>query len=224
MKPRLYFSFRSPYSWLTVHRLRVAVPDAFERIEWFPYWDPDSDTERALAEQRAEFHYVQMSRAKHLYLLMDTKRLAARLGLTMAWPVDVDPWWERPHLAFLTAREQGRAEEFYDALIRARWQRGEDICAPEVIERAAEEACVDPALTLRAPEDPRIRAAGVACLVRAYEDDVFGIPYLRWRRHRFWGYDRLADFLETWRTDSAATEVPAPVGAPYDTDTVGGCG
>lgn len=226
MKPRLYFSFRSPYSWLTVHRLRETVPDAFDRIEWYPFWDPDAETERALTERDAEFHYVQMSRAKHLYLLMDTKRLADRLGLPMAWPIDVDPWWERPHLAFLVAREQGRAEAFYDAITAARWGRGENICDADVVERAAKEAGVDPVAALNAPGDPDVRDAGAACLVKAYEDDVFGIPYLRWRRHRFWGYDRLDGFLRAWRDDDpAAVPVqPAAEGAPYDTDTAGGCG
>ncbi|MBB6347759.1 DsbA family protein [Nonomuraea muscovyensis] len=216
-RPRLYFSFRSPYSWLTVHRLRAAVPDAFDSLDWFPYWDPDKRTEDALAERQAEFHYVQMSRAKHLYLLMDTKRLAQRLGLAMAWPVDVDPWWELPHLAFLAARRQGLAAPFYDAVIRARWQRGENICTPEVVAAAAANAGLDPLLATGAPQDPDIRAEAVECLVTAYEDDVFGIPYLKWGRHRFWGYDRLDDFLDAWRP-------PAAEGAPYDTDTAGGCG
>lgn len=226
MKPRLYFSFRSPYSWLTVHRLRAEVPDAFDRIEWYPYWDPDPETERAITARDAEIHYVQMSRAKHLYLLMDTKRLADGLGLPMAWPVDIDPWWERPHLAFLVAQEQGRAAAFYDAISAARWNRGENICTADVVERAAKEAGVDPDAAVRAPEDPAVREVGAACLVKAYEDDVFGIPYLRWRRHRFWGYDRLGDFLRTWRTDPSGPP-PAQLdaeGEPYDTDTAGGCG
>ena len=32
-RPRLYFSFRSPYSWLTIHRLRQAVPDLFQATD-----------------------------------------------------------------------------------------------------------------------------------------------------------------------------------------------
>lgn len=194
-RPRLYFSFRSPYSWLTVHRLREARPDAFTAIDWYPYWDPDARTSAALADRRAEFHYVQMSRAKHLYLLLDTKRLAQRLGLPMAWPVDVDPCWELPHLAFLAARREGCGEAFYDAVIRARWERGDDICTPEVVEAAAKEAGLAPGVATGAPDDDATRAEAVECLVAAYEDDIFGIPYLRFGRHRFWGYDRLDDFL-----------------------------
>ena len=44
-----------------------------------------------------------MSRAKHRYLLLDIKRLADREGLPFAWPIDIDCWWELPHLAWLHA-------------------------------------------------------------------------------------------------------------------------
>ncbi|MFF0718310.1 2-hydroxychromene-2-carboxylate isomerase [Micromonospora sp. NPDC003816] len=240
-RPRLYFSFRSPYSWLAVHRLRAEVPDLFAQVDWFPYWDPDEKTNAALAERGAEMHYVQMSRAKHRYLLVDTKRLAQRAGLPMAWPIDVDPWWDLPHLAWLLARRAGRAVPFYDALVAARWERGEDICTPEVVARAAVEAGIDPVAAQNAPQDETLRAEGVDCLAAAYDDDIFGIPYLRVGRHRFWGLDRVDHFLAEWRPENTPTPeaspavptavrdgaaVPAAVldGAAFDTDTAGGCG
>jgi 2-hydroxychromene-2-carboxylate isomerase len=241
-RPRLYFSFRSPYSWMTIERLRAAVPDAWTALDWYPYWDPDGKTAAALAERGAELPYAQMSRAKHLYILMDTKRLAQREGLAMSWPVDVDPWWELPHLAWLWARRLGRAEEFYDAVIAARWERGENICDPGVIRAAATEAGLDADAAVAAADDAAVREEGVDCLYAAYDDDVFGVPYLRWRRHRFWGFDRLDPFLTTWRgaeppartaePPARGAESPAPVAEPpapeparvYDTDTAGGCG
>ncbi|MFF5207125.1 2-hydroxychromene-2-carboxylate isomerase [Streptosporangium sp. NPDC000396] len=198
-RPRLYFSLRSPYSWLTVLRLRETVPEVFEAMECYPYWDPDARTSLALAQRGGEFHYIQMSRAKHLYMLLDTKRLAEQQGLAMAWPIDVDPWWELPHLAWLLARREGRAWEFYEAVTEARWGRGDNICDPGVIRAAAERAGLDPERTVRAPEDPSIREEAVGCLYQAYLDDVFGIPYLKWGRHRFWGFDRLDAFLDVWQ-------------------------
>ncbi|RZQ61089.1 2-hydroxychromene-2-carboxylate isomerase [Amycolatopsis suaedae] len=227
--PRLYFSLRSPYSWLAVTALRHRVPGALDEIECLPYWDPDDRTDAALTARGGEFHYVQMSRAKHLYMLSDTKRVAQRHGLRMAWPVDVDPWWELPHLAWLRARREGRAWQFYDALTEARWGRGEDICVPEVVRAAAEQAGVDPDLAVTAADDPDIREEGVECLYQAYLDDIFGIPYLKWGRHRFWGYDRLDAFLDVWRPDRPE---PGPVPAlatttrtvAFDIDAPGGCG
>lgn len=204
-RPKLYFSFRSPYSWLTVHRLLRADPDAFETFDLFPYWDPDERTTAALEKRGGEFHYVQMSRAKHLYMLMDTKRITEREGLKMAWPIDIDCWWEPPHLAWLLARRLGRGREFYEAIVEARWGRGDDICELDVVRAAAEQAGLDPDAAATAAEDPEIRTEAVGCLYQAYLDDVFGIPYLKWGRHRFWGLDRLDAFLDVWQPAKEGT-------------------
>lgn len=231
-QPRLYFSFRSPFSWLLGWRLRRCLPDMHERLELIPFWEPDPLTEQALAERDAALHYVDMSKAKHLYILQDTKRLAARLGLRIAWPVDVEPWWEPSHLGWLLARRLGRGTEFYDAVTAARWERGEDISDRAVVARLAESVGLDGAAVAGAADDPDVRAEGVECLARAHEDDIFGVPYLRLGWQRFWGYDRLDDFLEAYLGEAAPagdplTGVPtalrARVGA-YDTDTAGGCG
>lgn len=244
LKPRpvVFFSFRSPFSWMALECLRRAQPDAHEQMEFVPFWEPDARTAEGLSARGALLHYETMSKAKHLYILQDTKRLAQRLGLTMVWPVDVQPWWEPSHLAWLAARRQGRAREFYDAIIAARWQRGEDISRPAVISAAASAIGLDGAALAGAVDAPDIHAEGVACLVRAYEDDVFGVPYFRLGRERFWGLDRLALFLESLRQRAEAGSVssraasderdplagilPAVrerVGA-YDTDSAGGCG
>lgn len=225
LPPHLYFSFRSPYSWLALHRLRERVPDARTRIEFIPYWDPDPLTEQALAERGGEFHYVQMSRAKHRYLLHDTKRIAQRFGLPMRWPIDVDPWWEVPHLAFLKASAQGTGFVLFDAITAARWERGENVCEPEVLAAVADQAGLDGADLASATEDPDIRARGVECLMRAYEDDIFGIPYFRAGRERFWGLDRLDEFITALPGDKASTvDSAVPVAVGYDADTAGGCG
>lgn len=229
--PRLYFSFRSPYTWMAVERLRAARSDVDELIEFIPYWDPDPDTDRALTERGAEFHYVQMSKAKHLYLLQDTKRLAQRYGLTMRWPIDIEPWWEVPHLAYLKAVRLGAGPAFFAAVMAARWQRGENICEPATVRAIGDALGLDGAALATATEDPEIRALGVDHLERAYHDDVFGIPYFRVGRHRFWGLDRLDDFLGALpspvQEEDPLAGVPAAVQAAtrgYDTDTAGGCG
>src|SRR5580658_502605 len=176
---RLYFSFRSPYSWMAVEQLRRRLPDIFERVRMLPYWDPDPLTAQLLAQRDVSLPYQQMSKAKHLYVLGDTKRLAARLGLTMAWPVDISPWWERPHLAWLAARHQGQAERCYDALVTARWTRGEDICDAATFARVVGQAGLDAAVLEAASADDGYRAEGAGYLAAACDDDVFGVPYVR---------------------------------------------
>jgi 2-hydroxychromene-2-carboxylate isomerase len=231
-RPRLYFSFRSPYSWMAIERLRRTLPDLFRRAELFPYWDPDPVTEQMVTERGAGLYYQQMSRAKHLYVLADTKRMASRLGLAMAWPVDVDPWWELPHLGWLAARRAGHSERCYDALVAARWSRGENICDPAVFQRVIAAAGLDAATLAAAADDAGIRAEGAGCLVTAYEDDVFGVPYVRLGWQRFWGLDRMELFLEQFTAAGESGPATGPpdaalsriaVGA-YDRDTAGGCG
>jgi 2-hydroxychromene-2-carboxylate isomerase len=232
--PRLYFSFRSPYTWLAVERLRRSLPDIHRWLEFIPYWDPDGQTEQALRARGSGFHYVQMSKAKHRYMLYDTRRLTQRLGLSVAWPVDVSPWWEVPHLAWLKARELGLAEPFFDAVMAARWGSGQDVCNLDVVRALGTSIGADGDVLAAAAQDPRMRAAGVACLADAYDDDIFGVPYFRIGRHRFWGYDRVDDFLEVFQATVAGASWADDEGAgkagsgwppsPYDVDTTGGCG
>ncbi|KAA2254455.1 disulfide bond formation protein DsbA [Solihabitans fulvus] len=193
--PRLYFSLRSPFSWMAVRQLEERLPDAHEFIEYIPFWEPDARSQAALEQAGGEFHYSLMSKAKHLYILQDTKRLAERFGYQMKWPIDIDPWWELPHLAWIKAKQLGIQREYYQAVIAARWERGEDICEPEVLRSTLANAGLPVEPLVTAVDDEEIRAEGVAALLNIYHDDVFGVPYFKIGRHRFWGRDRLEDFM-----------------------------
>jgi len=234
-KPRLYFSLRSPFSWMAIRQLTERIPDADEHIEFVPYFEPGAEMAAALVEQGGEYHYTAMSKAKHLYILNDTKRLAAKFGYEMKWPLDVDPQWELPHLAWIKARELGVHREYYRAVTEARWERGEDICEAGVLGPLLESAGLPAEPLLAAVADPRIRAAGVEALLDIYHNDIFGVPYFKWGTQRFWGLDRLDDFLAVFEPTLQDAEpaadplagIPAPalaaVGA-FDHDTAGGCG
>lgn len=151
----------------------------------------------------------------------------------MQWPIDREPWWELPHLGWLAARRIGVERRFYAAVARARWEHGLDVCERDVLHGVCREAGLDAEMLLAAPDDPEIRAQGVEALTRAYHEDIFGIPYFLNGRSRFWGLDRLDDFIADLRQNGAKHAVPASrtliepalqVSAPYDTDTAGGCG
>lgn len=197
-KPRFYFSFHSPFSWMASHQLERHMPDAHEVLEYIPLFEPDDQTTASIAERGIDMHYTAMSKAKHLYILQDTKRLSARLGLQMKWPIDVDPWWVLPHHAYLAARRLGYGRELYWALSEARWERGENICEVDVVRRIADSIGLDGDALSQAPSDAAIRAEGMDCLEKAYMDDIFGMPYFKVGPHRFWGLDRLDDFLSAY--------------------------
>jgi 2-hydroxychromene-2-carboxylate isomerase len=193
--PRFYFSLRSPYSWLAYRDLTDRYGDLADRLDWIPFWEPDELSTRLLTEAGGAFAYADMSRAKHLYVLQDIRRLAAERELTFRWPVDREPWWEVPHLAYLAARRAGRGRSFVDAAYRARWEQGRDICDRETVGELAVALGLDPAALVAAPQDPQLRAEGTQALLSAHRDGVFGVPFLIDRFDRYWGVDRLPAFV-----------------------------
>ncbi len=191
---QFYFAFRSPYSWIASRLLEERFPNALDRLDYVPFFGPDAHSLELLHNLGGEFLYTPMSKAKHLYILQDIKRLTAKLGYQMAWPIDQDPWWDLPHLAYVMARRLGKGQEFLQAAYRARWERGEDICTAPVIRTLAAEVKIDPEVLVTAPDNPEIRAEGAKALYRAYENDVFGIPFFIFKHEKFWGVDRVEDF------------------------------
>jgi 2-hydroxychromene-2-carboxylate isomerase len=195
--PRLYFSFRSPRSWLAVRQLVERFPEAPHAITFIPHWEPDDGLRAALRSAGSDFLDTPISRAKYEYLLADTKRLARLLGYTMVWPAaDIDVSWEAVHLAWLYARSQGRGWEFYQAAVRKRWEHGMNISDLTVLSGIATDAGVDPAGAVAAASDPGLRDEALAALVSAYNEDIFAVPYFLVGRHRFWGLERLDGFLD----------------------------
>jgi 2-hydroxychromene-2-carboxylate isomerase len=221
-----YFSFRSPYSWIATRLMLRSLPRKAP-LEWVPFWEPDVMSERMLGERGGHFPYQKMSDAKHRYILQDVRRLALQLGLEMRWPVDEQPHWEVAHLGYLKATELGCGPTFLRGVYSARWEQGRNISDPDVIGEIGHASGLDGALVAEAYRDPAMRAKGVDCLYRVYQNDVFGVPYFMHKRDRYWGIDRLPLFLRQLGGDSTmATELAgdASHGSFYEFDHPGGCG
>ncbi|HEY0168578.1 MAG TPA: DsbA family protein [Jatrophihabitans sp.] len=212
-EPVFYFSLRSPYSWLAYRDLLARYPDVAERARWEPFWEPDESWRRTLTEAGGRFHYVDMSRAKAMYILQDVRRLAQERGLAISWPIDRAPRWEVAHLAFLRARRCGAGRPFVDAAYRARWEQGRDISDPATMGEIAAELGLDPQAHACAADDPELRQEALEALLALDRDGVFGVPFFTLGRDRFWGLDRLANFAAAVRATPAAVESPASVEA-----------
>ena len=226
--PRFYFSLRSPYSWLAYRDLLDRHAALANRVEWIPFWEPDEHSTRLLTEAGGEFVYTPMSRAKHLYVLGDMRRLAAARGLTFTWPVDRDPVWEIPHLAYLVARRLGAGPEFIEHAYRARWQEGRNICDRATIAKIAADLGLPEAELAGAADDEAVRREGLDALLAIYRDGVFGVPFFANGFDKYWGVDRLDAFAASVEASAPA---PAPAAeaaglAPGRTDEghAGGCG
>ncbi|QLH22013.1 2-hydroxychromene-2-carboxylate isomerase [Streptomyces sp. Rer75] len=237
--PRFYFNFRSPYSWIAYRDLMDRFPDVAQVVEWHPWWEPDADGERRMAEHRRSFPYTAMSRDKHLYILQDVRRLTIDRGLAVTWPVDRDPVWEVPHLAYFHALDAGCAPAYIERVYRARWQEGRDVCDREVIADIAtglgfpDEAAERMA---HAADDPELRAGrGLGALLDLSRDGAFGVPFFTLGYDKYWGVDRLPAFAGAVRSRAAPPPAPPTTpGPPADADFVaarsgdqghaGGCG
>jgi 2-hydroxychromene-2-carboxylate isomerase len=200
--PRFYFSFRSPYSWVAARLLRDEYGVGPDEVEYIPTWEPDGETHALLEARGGRVIYSTMSREKHFYILQDIKRLTTRLGYRMKWPVDREPRWELPNLAYLAARREGKEREFFWAVYHARWEEGEDICSVETIKRLAAEAGFDPEVAAAAPGDAELRAQGAEALFRCYRDGVFGVPFFIKGFEKFWGVDRVELFVAALRAQT----------------------
>ncbi|GAB3237975.1 hypothetical protein GCM10027447_37390 [Glycomyces halotolerans] len=222
--PKFYFSLRSPYSWLAHHDLVTGHAALADRLEWIPYWEPDEKTAAALAEGGTEFLYTPMSKEKHHYILRDARRLAADRGLEIAWPVDREPRWEIPHLAYYVAETAGAGRAYVAAAYRARWQQGRDICDRGVVADLAEAVGADPEAAAAASDDPVLRERGAEALARARQDSVFGVPFFVSGFDRYWGVDRLDAFARAVPVPDIPAEARAVAGAEVDDGHAGGCG
>ncbi|MGC4118706.1 MAG: DsbA family protein [Myxococcales bacterium] len=74
------------------------------------------------------------------------------------------------------ARDQGKLFALREALMKAYWERGEDVESDTVLRRAASEAGLDPETTLAAADAPAFLARVEAMRAEAEERGVTGIP------------------------------------------------
>lgn len=235
--PRVYFSFRSPYSWLALHRLGPGTEH--RGIEYIPYWEPGEEIRARLHELGGGIHYAPMSKAKHLYILGDARRLARAAGLNITWPVDREPSWDLPHLLWLHLSVEGRDPwPLYRALVAERWENGGDIFSADSIQRVLRrEQFEGVSQLIEAASDEGLIRHAADLMYDAWMDDVFGIPYFRVGFDRFWGYDRLDGFLDRIgaRSEEGRPTVNDPdvcmrgtsesrVLGDLDADTAGACG
>lgn len=225
---RWYFSFRSPYSWLSYLDLMAHYPDVADALEWVPFFEPDDRSRRMLAEAGGAFPYTEMSREKHRYILQDVRRLARSRGLAVTWPVDRRPCWEVAHLAYLIADAHGKGREYVAAVFRERWERGHDISLRSTIAAVGREIGLDPALLADAADDEAVRQQGLAVLLAIERDGVFGVPFFVRGYDKFWGLDRLPDVVALVQAgagdDSEPLEGSELADLALDSGHAGGCG
>ena len=200
MKPKLrfYFSFRSPYAWLALRALDEKGAGMDSNLAYLPYFAPEGACLAYLNELGGKFLYQPMCEEKHLYIMQDAKRIMEKQGVTPKLPSDQDPDWSIPHLVFLATQDLQIGQEFTLDAMEARWLEGIDIWSWDSVRSllARRLSAPDVEKIINLAQSERILREAAAHLHQAYKDEVFGVPFMRVGRNKFWGQDRIDAFLE----------------------------
>ncbi len=200
----LFWSFRSPYSYLATPRLAQMERDYDLVINVRPVYP--------LAVRTAEF-FDHVHPLWIPYLVRDTYRLGEMLGLPYRWPrpdpVQVDfntrhalpnqPYIHRLTRLGCAAAETGKGMPFLDEMSRAIWGGTENWHQGDHLAQAASRAGVDlAALDAQIEAEPDKYEAIIQENQKAHEaSGHWGVPTMAFEGEPFFGQDRIDVLL--WR-------------------------
>lgn len=203
----VFWSFRSPWSYLATPRLRAWQEDYDLSVNFRPVYP--------IAIRTPEF-FLQMNPLWPVYFQRDLTRVAEFLDLPLTWP-NPDPVSQyrgddgrprtsesQPHIHRLTrlgvvAAEQGRGIEFADEVSRLIWQGTVNWHEGEHLALATQRAGLDLAAmdAVAAAEEARLES-----VIEQNQQDHeaaghWGVPTCAFRGEPFFGQDRLDVLM--WR-------------------------
>ena len=201
----LFWSFRSPYSYLATPRLVEMQRDYDLNINVRPVYP--------LAVRSGEF-FGQVNPMWVPYLLRDTYRISQMLGLPYRWPrpdpVVVDPATRaatpnQPYIHRLTrlgcaAAETPHGLDFLNEVSQVIWSgKVDNWNQGDHLAKAAERAGLDlPALDAKITADPDKYETIIIANQKAHADSGhWGVPTMAFQGEPFFGQDRLDVLL--WR-------------------------
>lgn len=199
----VWWSFRSPYSYLALSGLERLARELPIELVWKPVLPMVS---RGLA----------MPRMKRLYLAHDAHREAARLGIPFGEICDpLGAGVEHAMAIAKLAFAQGRGPALLSSIARGVWSEAKDLGAYVDLRGLVERAGIDwaDARTAIADDGWRPWAADHAAELNAA--GLWGVPSFRVGDHVAWGQDRLDLLADRLRRHLAAPPPPpAPPSAP----------
>jgi 2-hydroxychromene-2-carboxylate isomerase len=178
-----FFSFRSPFAWLALRKMRACTMLRDFDVAYLPVWP------RTVPPV---FHTEE----KVTYMNEDMQRLKAKHGMDFALPTIFDCEWSLPHGAFMAAQDRGHGPDFAEALFAARFAKDQDLGAPPVIGEIAARLGLDGDDIIREACDPYMQERLAKMRVRFVQAKGFGVPLWVVRNERFWGQDRFEELCE----------------------------
>jgi len=196
-----YFDFSSTNSYFAAFLLPEICARNDARVNWMP-------AHFAALFRGTGFDTMAMTPRKARYLWRDHARYADLTGLPFKKPSRFPIKTSSALRAVLAAGETARADDggtsreraqrtISQAIMRAYWERDEDISRREVLASIASSAGFDGARLIEAADAKPARDALAALTEAAVARGVFGAPTFFVSDEMFWGKDRL-DFVERW--------------------------
>lgn len=176
-----FFSFRSPYSY-------ISGPRAFDLAKRY-------NIELVWRGVRPMAMRGQpLPRSKQFYILRDTAREADRLGIPFGKihdPLGEGVW--RCLTIAEHAKAQGLLEEFVLAASRASWAEGIDVNLDEPLRAICEKVGLNWTDCVTAISNAEFRQRVEENTARLSQLGQWGVPTFLFRGEAFWGQDRIQD-------------------------------
>ena len=176
----MWFSFRSPYSWIAFPRVRRLAAHYGARLQLRPILP-------------MVMRGLPVPPIKSLYIVRDVFREAARVGLPFGPIVDpVGAGAERALAVLHHAAPLGLGEAFAESALRGAWSEALSLASDEGLQKAAERAGLDAGQVAAALADESWREAAEANRAALFDAGLWGAPSYRVNGGpAHWGQDRL---------------------------------
>jgi len=180
-----FFDYHSPWCYFASVRIGSILRRHGGTVRWRPVHLPNLmeriDGRRPMDGIPSFVRWFQQDIADHADLL----------GLPFQKHRDYPLRPSRALRASLYAEEQGAAEPFVQAVMRAYWAEQGDISDIAVLQELGKKAGLSPEGIAEATGDERFKAQIAANVEEAAERGVFGLPAMFFEGKLFWGNDRL---------------------------------
>lgn len=176
----LWFSFRSPYSWIVFRRIRRLAAHYGATLN-LRYILP------------MVMRGLPVPRQKGRYIVRDTKREADRAGEPFGVIIDpVGVGVERAIAVLHRAEALGKGADFAESTLRGSWSEGVDLTTDEGLLRVARRAGLTEADVAAGLADASWRETAEANRAALFDAGLWGAPTFRIPGHAaHWGQDRL---------------------------------
>ena len=175
----LFFSFRSPYSYLALDRIYRLSRHYGLKLQIRPVLPM---VMRGLA----------VPKAKRLYIVLDSKREADQAAVPFGKICDpVGVGVERCMAIWPLAERQGKLSDFIFNAATDIWSQGVDVASDRGLKRILDETQIDWDEARKALADDSWRSQADANRQAMMEAGSWGVPSFRFKGKMFWGQDRI---------------------------------